>query len=1236
MRHKRKWLWAVSVFFLSLMVAIGVNATPAKPTIKTITLKENAPAITFTSTADSTITEAIKVKSVSMDEDGTIHIKLEKAPTITDYKKITLTSTKAPKLFDIFAVTLANSKILEKGCMVINAGSLSAALYMNQVNAIPTYQVTNPVVLEAEGAVSDYDKSYPTITALKLTDPIMTVRKHGTTTNKDVKISCELKNFDLTEEDLKKDRIQAGEVIITPEEKENYNYAFWDQTKYTVTQGTPSSVETYVSYNLSRPGTFYSPSGSMQAFEIKATRRDNTIQTFYYPVRIVSDAWLVEDNAGEVVDSAKNPSELLGTYSYDSDTHTITYNVTGGYKKALETCKIYPYYAVGAEGVNAASDGSFTGNAYKGFSFDVKNGTGNLQKYNFQVKTKNWPILVYYQDGTKDIENGFDYKIYQVLDDGKSVDLRKYSDYVGCAANLNIEAKSVIEVQVTPPEGMVLDTVDLKTSEGTDITYSCYRNTFIFEMPEDVVKVGALTFKADTETKYQIETEAKMLDDSATKEIYVSSRVNNTSVQEACEGDLVVLKAEADDQSYYDFVLDHWEYDKPVLIGAVEDEEASTLSFRMPKQKVNVKAVYKYAGTKVTLGVEPTSAAGELYVTTNNSKVISTSEKSYTDTYKTGISLTLTLRNVESQGYKFKGWQQNGIMVNSETAIDGVTWNNGVISTKDGSGIEYQYPTVTLSDESVEWKAVFESKATGFVKVSSSDETMGTVSAKVGDDTITDDTIVYEGMEVTLTATPKKGHQFENWEVVTADSGVTLADSNMATTTFTMPDTNKDVEIRANFAVNPNWKNDECDLTGAYILDGEGKVIKEADRSGTTFTFTFTKTDLSPEEAGKLDMGGYYLKLDVSKGASVKCGSYDDKDGTGKYSEGTVANTIGKNSSEEITVTSQDGNNQSKYTIAVVYDTTPLVNLVSAERTSDTEAKVSFKSDTSGTYYYMYKKSTESDPKKEDVLASSLTGSISAGSEKTLNLKSLKAEEAYRVYIVVKGSDGAVSDMLIAELPTLGAYSVKLSYPQSGGTLSVDKTRANEGETVTVTVTPKTGKKLDTLNYSSSDSAAGKVEITEKTGENTYTFTMPNYNISIGCTWTDATQESGPAIISFVVNGVNGVINESAGTISIVLPYGTDLTSLKPVITLNGATSVSPASGETVNLSGPVTYTVTGEDGTTKTYKVTAVTSEQPKSDKLWESMLEQTGGSTDHTGKNTWWKKAKDMKKHNDYPKYW
>ena len=195
---------------------------------------------------------------------------------------------------------------------------------------------------------------------------------------------------------------------------------------------------------------------------------------------------------------------------------------------------------------------------------------------------------------------------------------------------------------------------------------------------------------------------------------------------------------------------------------------------------------------------------------------------------------------------------------------------------------------------------------------------------------------------------------------------------------------------------------------------------------------------------------------------------------------------------------------------------------------------------------------------------------------------------------------------------------------------------AKEGELVTVTVTPDAGKKIkpDGLRYSQSGPPYAVVKIDTTTKQ----FKMPAYDITISCVFVDAdtVTADGPTISAFIVNGVSGVINDTTGTITVTLYKRQDLTSLKPVITLNGATSVSPASGETVNLSGPVTYTVTGEDGTTKTYKVTAVTSEQPKSDKLWESMLEQTGGSTDHTGKNTWWKKAKDMKKHNDYPKYW
>lgn len=268
---------------------------------------------------------------------------------------------------------------------------------------------------------------------------------------------------------------------------------------------------------------------------------------------------------------------------------------------------------------------------------------------------------------------------------------------------------------------------------------------------------------------------------------------------------------------------------------------------------------------------------------------------------------------------------------------------------------------------------------------------------------------------------------------------------------------------------------------------------------------------------------------------------------------------------------------------------------------------------------------------------------VKANKAVTISLKSLTTG-AKDIYIVVK-DDEDVDNVKITDPPlkiTIPAYDPQntgytIETPQSpGGTISADKKVAKEGELVTVTVTPDAGKKIkpDGLRYSQSGPPYAVVKIDTTTKQ----FKMPAYDITISCVFVDAdtVTADGPTISAFIVNGVSGVINDTTGTITVTLPYGTDLTALKPAITLKGAVSVSPASGEKVDLSSPKTYTVTAEDGTTKTYTVTAYTEEQPKSDKLWESMLEQTGGSTDHTGKNTWWKKAKDMKKHNDYPKYW
>jgi len=66
-----------------------------------------------------------------------------------------------------------------------------------------------------------------------------------------------------------------------------------------------------------------------------------------------------------------------------------------------------------------------------------------------------------------------------------------------------------------------------------------------------------------------------------------------------------------------------------------------------------------------------------------------------------------------------------------------------------------------------------------------------------------------------------------------------------------------------------------------------------------------------------------------------------------------------------------------------------------------------------------------------------------------------------------------------------------------------------------------------------------------------------------------------------------GIINESAKTIAVDVPEGTNITSLAPVITLSPKATVSPSSGEAQNFANPVNYTVTAEDGSTALYKVT-------------------------------------------------
>jgi len=72
---------------------------------------------------------------------------------------------------------------------------------------------------------------------------------------------------------------------------------------------------------------------------------------------------------------------------------------------------------------------------------------------------------------------------------------------------------------------------------------------------------------------------------------------------------------------------------------------------------------------------------------------------------------------------------------------------------------------------------------------------------------------------------------------------------------------------------------------------------------------------------------------------------------------------------------------------------------------------------------------------------------------------------------------------------------------------------------------------------------------------------------------------------SFANPDATGTIDEAEKTISVDVPYGTDVTSLTPSLTISPKASYTPDGPQ--DFTNPVTYTVTAENGSTQDYVVT-------------------------------------------------
>ena len=417
-------------------------------------------------------------------------------------------------------------------------------------------------------------------------------------------------------------------------------------------------------------------------------------------------------------------------------------------------------------------------------------------------------------------------------------------------------------------------------------------------------------------------------------------------------------------------------------------------------------------------------------------------------------------------------------------------------------------------------------------------------------------------------------------------------------------------------------KNGNNAITKVELLATADKaVIAEGVLDGSKWMLTITDKAV----ADNLTM--QYLRLTYDeKATAAMAGGYGDATGDFKWRNGDVMCGMSVNQPVKFTVTAENGDTK-EYTIVVKYDAPAAPELTngSAERTSDKEATVKFTSGEAGTYYYAVVNKGATTPKVD----TTKNGKNAVAGENVITLNNLTAG-AREIYIIVKNAGGVESAALKVDIPAFGGgteqpgeFKITISAPK-GGTLTASKTTAGAGDTITVTATPDAGMQLVAGSLTYTLAVAGG----ETKKIDNFTFTMPAGDVSLTCKWeTKSTTVDG--ITGFSINGVSGSINQTNGTISVVMPYGTDVSKLVPVISGNNIASITPGSGVMQNFSKPVTYTVTLADGTAKTYTVTVYVQSGTAADQMW-------GKLTDFYNQVPWWKYAEHQQSYGKYPRYW
>ena len=869
----------------------------------------------------------------------------------------------------------------------------------------------------------------------------------------------------------------------------------------------------------------------------------------------------------------------------------------------------------------------------------------------------------------------------------------------------------------------------VKLNPDIPVTIAPDKNSFSFTMPAaDVYGTSNdwRTYVDSTETRYTLTGIASTFDQTNVSGIKMGHVVfkdeGGNIITQARSGTKVTATPVPSATANYtlEFQFTEWS-DATGFTLADADKTKEPLTFTVGSENISLKANFKPIGTKVTWGTNITSADA------NAPQVSMPGFVSSPFVFKPQSADASISGTAWYDRYEFEGW----VITRDGETLTGDAVNTSQAVGTPGTPGYWTYAKFDISGSEMTVTANFRERKFASVTATVNDPAMGSAAVAIGNgEASPSQSVVFEGQNVTLTATPGERYTLKGWEVKDTDNTTveyTVAEDTVAT--FIMPATGKDITAKAIFEVDPakasaacdlsnvtlnisgatsersgtkytikvpantdeaalaqavlkletseyaavkktgetdNWpaagkacgmkldtpvtftvtaedgkttqnytltitkaKSSEKDITAVKLLNADKSVIAEGKLSGTTWTITLpSNTDkaLINKIGTSTDV---FMQINYTGVSLAQAEGYDDATGIiGKWSSGNVMCGISPNSSNTFTVTAEDGSTKT-YTVEIKYTApnAPTLSNGSATRISKTGATVKFTSSEAGNYFYKVVDHGAAAP----TVDTGKNGTSAVKGENTITLSNL-TEDARDIYIVVVGAAGGESATLKVEIPAYGSgsetpdagkFTISVNAPK-GGKITTNRTKADKGDEIIVTVTPDSGYQMaeGSLTYSLAVAGGETVKITGNR------FTMPAGNVTITCKWETATTTV-KGITSFSINGVAGAVNNSTNTITITMPRGTDVTKLTPVIATSGVKSLTPGNGETVNFTNAVTYTAAMEDGSSKTYTVTVYVDKGTLADQFWDKL-------TDFANQVPWWQYAEKQQSTSKYPKYW